>query len=612
MSEIYYYNKYIKYKTKYLQLTEQNAGNYKTNDNILDTNRCIEDSTGMFTNLSDCVNNNLWKDNYIELYNILLNIVSNDKLTKISELSEQNNIPNSILKKIQSLCILLIENLTLIYTDSTNSVDKRIINYNMRFIINIISMLTNETFVSSIDRVQFNKEQPLDKNQFYYLEDAFTNDLKLFFTEYDKLVKEKKSIFFYRSNLVNISILLKCFSDRCIEQISAEFPQTKSTKFYNNLLSQLTPTDFELIFKNFTMCKKYMIKLLLEAYKDFSHEKVKKVYINYLKFHHENFKNLKLVVSEKDKLDESFQRLNKIIENSGTNYFIYLSCNLASEFKFQKFEMTRILISYLGFRENNDDFYNSIDIIEHDFGDIHDQYKRKISYTDSELLELRSFLFLLYDSFKSDKSMFEKILILIHNNNYELDITKLEINKFVDQITKQLTFQIYHVMHIIQEYIIKYKILVTQSVLSAQSVQSAQSAQLDLTTDKDKDKDEFLKLVTDENFKFRLYDNIHVRKNKLKLLDNNEKTLLIKCLRKVMKVELLTEIEKFIINPAYVINLINLLNENQILLIKYIITSKYIFINDFDVKYAFIEFLYKNYNTLFTNNKIYENLRLLI
>jgi len=79
-----------------------------------------------------------------------------------------------------------------------------------------------------------------------------------------------------------------------------------------------------------------------------------------------------------------------------------------------------------------------------------------------------------------------------------------------------------------------------------------------------------------------------------------------------MKIELLTEVEKFIINTTYKINLMNLLNENQILLIKYIITSKYIFINDFDVKYAFIEFLHKNYNKLFANNKIYENLKLLI
>ena len=68
MSEKYYFNKYIKYKTKYLHY----GGNYKSNDNILDTNRCIEDIAGMFVNLSDCETNNIWKDNYIELYKIIL------------------------------------------------------------------------------------------------------------------------------------------------------------------------------------------------------------------------------------------------------------------------------------------------------------------------------------------------------------------------------------------------------------------------------------------------------------------------------------------------------------------------------------------------------------
>ena len=124
MTQNLYYNKYIKYKTKYLQL----AGNYKNNDNILDKNRCIEDSNGIFLNLSDCESNNIWKDNYIKLYNILLIIVSEHNLSYLN------------INIIQTLCESLFQNLTTSYTN-LNKNDKRIINYNMRFIINIISIL---------------------------------------------------------------------------------------------------------------------------------------------------------------------------------------------------------------------------------------------------------------------------------------------------------------------------------------------------------------------------------------------------------------------------------------------------------------------------------------
>ena len=227
-------------------------------------------------------------------------------------------------------------------------------------------MLINEPFASSIpEKIEYNKMLALDAEQFYYLEDSFTEDLDLFYSEYDNLVLSKKSKFFYRSNLVNLLILLKCFSDRCIEKIVL----TKGG-FYEKLHRQFRPENFETIFRNFSLKKYEILKLLLNAYLDFSYEKVKNLYIEYLDFYNKNFNNLELVITEKGKLDESNQKLTEIITSSGTIFFVYLSCNLPSEFKFQKFEATRILISYLGFRKNNDGFYNSIDILEHDFCDI--------------------------------------------------------------------------------------------------------------------------------------------------------------------------------------------------------------------------------------------------
>ena len=586
-----YYNKYIKYKTKYLQL----AGKYsENNNNILDANRCIEDSDGLFMDLSDCITNNIWKDNYIELYNILLTIVSNESSNKSS-----NNILTGIVSRIQSLCILLFKNLKLVYNSSiTNAMDKRIINYNMRFIINIVSMIIDEPFESSInENIQFNKEQTLNQNNFYYLEDAFTNDLDLFFDEYKKLIEDKKSIFFYRSNLVNISILLKCFSNNCISiRPLQEIDSNILDNFYLNFYTQFTDDNFKNINKNFSLNKYSMIKLLLESYSDFSYDKVKNLYIKYLNFHYENFKNLDLVITEKDKLEESFQKINDIIKYSGNNYFVYLSCNLPSEFKFQKFEATRILISYLGFRENTDSFFNSIDIIEHDFGKVHNQYERKISYSNDELIILQEFFKKLYKSFNSNQIMLEKIIFFIHYNNYELnDLSKLEINKFIQQLTQKLIFSIKDeneiIIIIILEYINKYLDQTSRVVNGVEE-------QYEIN--------KIIELVKDKNFKYRLYYNFRIGNNRVKLLEPENKILLINNINKVVDENpgVLNEINKFLENNTYIIDFSKELTSNQILISK-IIFKKII---NIDVIYAFTQFLYNNYNENFNDNKIYENL----
>lgn len=561
-----YYYKYLKYKKKYLQL----GGNYKNNDNILNINRCIEDTNGIFINLSDCETNNIWKDNYIELYYILLNIES------------KQNISIPLINKIKSLCKLLFQNLEKIYIH-LNKNDKREINYNICFIVNIVSILIGNDFISSInDKIQFNKEQTLDKNNFYYLEDAYTNDLDLFFLEYDNLIKNKKSLFFYRSNLVNISILLKCFSSECIKKI----PSNITNNFYKSLYNQFTEEQFNNIFKDFNLKKYKIINSLLAAYKDFSYEKVKQVYTNYLKFHFDNFKNLNLIITNKDKLNESFTRIIEIIECSGNDYFIYLSCNLSSELKFQKFEATKILISYLGFRENEDNFTNSIDIIEHDFCDTHEQFNRKLSYSDIELLYLRNFYKLLYKSFKLNQEILNKIIIFVHDENYESFqcINKLSINEIINQICKNFIYKSNNICKIINGYVNDYNCLENE----------------------ENEKNEFNKLVNDEYFKFRFYNNIKVKNNKTSLLNQKEKELLINCLNKVAEPFIIDEITKFINDKSYTIDLTKKLNQNQILFLKKL--NKYDFNTKIDYLYPFTEFLYENYKELFIDNNIYQNL----
>jgi hypothetical protein len=567
MEKLFYYNKYIKYKNKYFNHVKQYGGNYKSNENIFDTNRCILSPDGIFINLEDCEQNNVWKDSYIELYNILLSVVSGEKNLSVGEI-----------QRIKSLCVLLFQNLSPSYL-KLEKIEQRGVNYNMRFIINVVSMLINEPFASSIPgKIEYNKMLALDAEQFYYLEDSFTEDLDLFYSEYDNLVSSKKSKFFFRSNLVNISILLKCYSDRCIEKIVLT-----GDGFYENLYRQFTPADFERIFGNFSTKKYEMLKLLLIAYLDFSYEKVKDLYIEYLDFYNENFNHLELVNTEEGKLEESYQRLKEIITTSGTTFFVYLSCNLSSEFKFQKFEATRILISYLGFRKNNDTFYNSIDILEHDICNPHMQYERKIAYSEEKLSELRRFYKLLNTSFISNREILEKIVIFIHNNNYEngysVILDKSNSENILNQTVKKLIFGLTNIKDLIEEYLTKYKTANPANVIE---------------------------LINDPLLFYRLYsNNIHIKRRAVTILNEEEKKLLIKCLTEVAEPDIMVAIAKFINNTDYTIDLTIALDPDVISLLKRIIRRD---ADTYDYIFEFVKFLYLNYFDLFSNDIIYKNI----
>lgn len=354
-----------------------------------------------------------WQLIYLQLYNFLV-IISNKTEPIIKE----------DIDELKRLCLLLFLNYEFNYKRYGFN-QQRQTKYDARFIINIVSILFGSKITKYIlSQIQIDSEKiiyfdlnpSLDANKMYYIEDCYTNDLELFYTEYNKLVETKKSIFFYKSNLVNISILLKCYEYKCIERI------VKDTTYYNNFRIQLNAEHFENIFQKFQLVKKKLCNLILTAYKDFNYENIKIFYIEYLTFYYNTFDMLKLSVF--DDINQCFdQTINKINE-SGIQYFVYLSCNMPSILKFEKFETTKILISYLGFRENIDDFYNSIEIIEHDFGDVHHQYNKKISYTSDELKTLQLKFIELYNSCDSDILKLERILKLIHNITYETNVEK--------------------------------------------------------------------------------------------------------------------------------------------------------------------------------------------
>ena len=435
--------KYVSTKFDYLQI----AGNYRPHENILDVPHCIEDENGIYEDIEICETINMWKDTYKELYTLLLDIVSGPPTTPIDTYSTD----------INSLCAALMNGLNEIYIKSIrneqvqmeqtqrNQIQKEqdSINHNMRFIINIASILIGEIDAKITDtKINYGSNKVFTQDGFYILEDAIKSDYETFFREYDKLAATKHSIFFYRSNLTNISTLLKCLSTNCM-MVTDETDGTggtdeqkrdklKKKTFYSSLQQLIKDNNLlPSITREFTTKKYVLIKLLLESYKNFSYNKIKYMYIAYLKFYNDAFKDLPFDLS--NNTPEIIKNLIDQISRSGEDYFVYLSCILPTEVNFMKFEMSKMLISYLGFRYNDDKIYHSVDIITHDFDALHYQYKRKILFDQQYINEMRVFLIRLHRYFALNKTTFENIIKFIHNSNYENGITTKTAN-FMAQI----------------------------------------------------------------------------------------------------------------------------------------------------------------------------------
>lgn len=528
-----YKKKYLKYKIKYLQL----AGNYTENENILDAEKCIENINGEFETFEDCENFTKWKNLYRELHRNLLCIC------KFQSISSDGIID------LEKLCIKLFSQLKESYDKITDTYKKRLINYNMRFIVNCLTIIINEL---DDKIVEFNKSFPLDEKNFYYMEDAFTNNLDLFYDEYAKLIQTKKSIFFYKSNLVNISILFKCFSTNCIEKIIS------TTYFYVQIKGRLTD-DFEEIFTNFNLIKYKLIELLLIAFADFAYENVKKLYIEYLNFYYENFRNL--VQGGIINLNNLLIYIIDILNFSGDNYFLYLSCNLPSEIKFQKFEATKILISYIGNRENSDNFYNSIVIIEHDIKSIHNQFAKKLSYTNLEMDELQEFYKKLFDYYKGNPDILNNILIKIHNEFYEcVNPIKFTVKDILDKQKDTLTVDFKKVLFLIKNQIMRYSDNNKFFIRSKNFIEDIMNM--------------FKKTKYIEQCKLLKYLENEI--------DNKNDFLIIK---------------KFILDPSYVITFSNNLTPDEINLFRKILKKKF---NSDNLKYTYelLDFLKNNYPNL--------------
>ena len=580
-----HYIKYLKYKKKYLLA----GGNYKCNDNLLSIERCVDSTNGTYETIQLCEEHCLdgYKDNYIELYYLLLRI------------TEKQIINDGIVQKIRSLCKLLFDNLVSTY-DKLNETDQRILKYNIRFIISVASMLISEHFITNLDielkSIDFNKKLKLDDDILYYLEDCYTDDLDLFLYEHDNLLKTGKSSFFYRSNLVNIGLLFKCFNDECIDKITAK------SGFYYRLKIELLKNDKNLIYiyKNFQESKYNLINLLLLAYSDFDYSKIKKLYLSYLDFYYKTFIKLKLVFYNRKEYETNYIKLIDIITNSGKEYICYLSCNLPSILRFEKFEMTQILISYIGFRTNDDSFYSSSEIVLHDFIRPHNQYGRKTSYSKDEIIQLRELFKKIYKIPDHDRYI---ILNFIHNKNYEYyhpGLDKLSVKNILQFIIDSLLRIIRHPIN----YTI-YRNLENLIILYLE---------------KNKNNENFNKIVKNRGVSTQSEinpDDLYIKLG-LTIIDNDvsytlsqqELCILEEALRPLTEPYIYDELIKYINNPEYIkkYDLSNdELTKDEIKLFRIIYSSN--IEKNKDVLIIILDFLYKEYNSLFTNNHIYTNIK---
>ena len=97
---------------------------------------------------------------------------------------------------------------------------KRSLLYDMNFLASmaIISGYEKPIFIDGkqVTGLVYQHGEKSRKMQFY-LEDIFVEDLNEFAMHYDEFVQTGHSAYFFRSNLTNISIMLRCLYTRCFD-----------------------------------------------------------------------------------------------------------------------------------------------------------------------------------------------------------------------------------------------------------------------------------------------------------------------------------------------------------------------------------------------------------
>ncbi len=172
----------------------------------------------------------------------------------------------------------------------------------------------------------------------YFMEDAYTEDIALFMSEYHILERSQKSKFFYQSNIANIALVLMCLSRGCYDDYYVQFHKSGLGHELMN------PVDLRL---HFDRHRDRLLDALLKAYETFFYPDVVGLYRAYLEFCadaiHSYVPHLRIAGTQYTNTSYVMSHI-KVTEN----YYLYLSCNLVAEYKCARFIATKFIFSYIG------------------------------------------------------------------------------------------------------------------------------------------------------------------------------------------------------------------------------------------------------------------------
>lgn len=277
-----------------------------------------------------------------------------------------------------------------------------------------------------------------DKNEVklgFFIEDMYCEDLNKFIEEYDNFMKDETytSRFFYESNIANIALLFKCYYNRCFDDY---------LKIYKKKI--IKENFIDTVFKTFKDNKDLLLKQLVKAYNSCYYNDIIDLYTKFLTFYKNSMApNLKGTYNRVDIANPIIKTIQdtkknvyppstntKIVKTIETNshsndYFIYLSCTHAIEYKQARLYMTRFIDSYIGQgnKIHNGIYFDSISVIQHDF-DIHENLRRiKDTKPDTYDNINKKWIIKLYNDWK------EKNINVYKYGMYVLQIIQNERNK---------------------------------------------------------------------------------------------------------------------------------------------------------------------------------------
>lgn len=290
--------------------------------------------------------------------------------------------------------------------------------YDIKFLV-CIGFLCNDQFNGFVNEKDYNKQVDFfdyvnNKKSLFWLEEVFHHDVPKIYAENEKLSQTGKSKFIFRSNLVNFAIMLNCYHRKGFDKFFSEHKQIK-----------LKSDEILNVHNEFERNKDEFVKLLIDAYSDFEYNKIRNLYVFYLKFYDKAIGRKIYPTYNFIDYDEAFPIILDVISSNAK--FVYLSFNLQDGYKMAPFEFTNIVISHIGFRPAHEYILNPIMIIEHDLT-IHKQHMRIQNNN-----KYQEFILMLYNNFYNCKCINlnmvqEKYLTMITNRDSK-DIDTLSVEE---------------------------------------------------------------------------------------------------------------------------------------------------------------------------------------